>query len=287
MPAESHHVGRRLAWSLAAAAALAGASAFHLTTHGAVQAQAARAIPQLAQGALAPAALAPADSLRRGILQTAAIVEGLVSEIRYEYTDEDGPWTHVTLSDIRAIQGDAPPIVEIRQFGGPLPDGRFMVAAELPVFVAGKDYIVFLRSGSWNVSPVVGDLALRAERIANREVLVNSDGQAVTGVGDDGVEVGPALFDGPQRDGSAPKALVTDLSGLERIVLDRQAFVESLRSNLSKQGLTVGGAFAARPAGGFKWHGQQTAAAAGAPALVARSPRGAVPEVDTSESTTR
>src|SRR5262245_23615736 len=94
----------------------------------------------------------PVGDLRSAIDQTAAIVEGLVTDIQYDYSEEEGPWTRVMLSDVHAYFGSAPPQVEIRHFGGPLPNGRMLVAAELPVFVQGKRYIVFLRNTAWNVS---------------------------------------------------------------------------------------------------------------------------------------
>lgn len=264
---------------LAAALGLAAASFDRLTNAGDVQAQDVRStLP------IAGSTPVPIDDLQRAVQQTAAVIEGLVTDIQYDYSEEEGPWTRVFISNVRVLFGSAPSIVEIRHFGGPLPNGRLMVAAELPVFVLGKEYIVFLRNGAWNVSAVVGDLALRAETWAGTEVLVNSDGQAVTKVGAGGVEVGPALFDGPQRDGSAPKTLVNTLQSFESKPLDRQGFVESLKSALAAQGLSVAGTFADRPAGAFKWRGQQTAESALGNLDAPASPTGSkVPEVDPSE----
>jgi hypothetical protein len=264
--------------SLAAALAFGAASFDHLTTTSSVQAQAVRrpAPP-------AAVSLTPADDLHKAVTQTAAVVEGLVTDIKHEYSEEDGPWTRVVLSNIRVLFGAAPAVVEIRHFGGPLPNGRLVVAAELPVFVLGKEYIVFLRNGSWNVSPVVGDLALRVESLAGAEVLVNSDGQAVTKVGEGGVEIGPTVFEAPQRDGSAPRPVVSSLQNIER-TLDRQRFAESLQSSLVAQNLAVAGTFIDRPAGAFKWRGQPTGGSAlGRPDVPKDLLDSQRPEVDPSE----
>jgi hypothetical protein len=125
------------------------------------------------------------------------------------------------------------------------------------------------------VSPVVGDLALRVEKLGEDEVLVNSDGRAVTQVGAAGVEIGTALFEGPQTDGAAPKPLANSartLSAPESKPLDRQRFAASLKSALAAQALSVGGPFSEKPGGGFRWRGQRAGgsrserAIAGAPA---------------------
>jgi hypothetical protein len=125
--------------------------------------------------------------LRSAMAQTAVVLEGRVSDVRYEYNRRDGPWTSVILSDVRAHFGSAPEQVEIRQFGGPLPDGRTLVVAELPEFTAGERYVVFLRNTAWNLSPVVGDLAFRVEALGAGEALVTAEGLAVTGVSPRGV----------------------------------------------------------------------------------------------------
>jgi hypothetical protein len=228
----------------------------------------------------------PVTDLQSAVDQTAAVVEGLVTDIQYDYSEEEGPWTRVILSDVHAHFGSAPPEVEIRHFGGPLPNGRMMVAAELPVFVQGKRYVVFLRNTGWNVSPVVGDLALRLETVDDTEVLVNSDGQAVTEVGPEGVAVGLALFGSPELDGTPPKALGMSLAAFDRKPLDRRSFVEALNATMATHGLSIAGDFYDHPAGEFKWRAQRTApstrskAPISTPANRANSPG---PEVDMSE----
>ncbi len=237
---------------LAAALVLAAVSFGHFGTSKSVQAQDVRTpLP------FEPGKLGPADDLPGAVSQTAAIVEGVVTDIQYDYSEQDGPWTHVILSRVRAIAGEAPSTIEIRQFGGPLPNGALMVAAELPVFFVGKEYIVFLRNTAWNVSPVVGDFALRVEKVDDVEVVVNSDGQPVTRLDVRGLEFGPALFQALDRDGTAPKAISDSLRRIASKPLDRQLFATSLRSTLDAQALRVSGAFSGKPAGLFNWRGQR------------------------------
>lgn len=226
------------------------------------------------------------NNLHSAVDQTAAVLEGVVTDIQYDYTEEEGPWTRVILSDVQAHFGSAPPLVEIRHFGGPLPNGSLMIASEIPAFVKGYRYVVFLRNTAWNVSPVVGNLALRVETVDETEVLVNSDGQAVTEVSLGGVQVGTTLFGGINRDGTPPKNLGKSLSTLNHILLNRQSFLEALDVVMKLNGLSLTGTFYDRPAGEFQWRAQRTTpstrhkASAGIPE---NRTDNAVPEVDTSQ----
>jgi len=256
------------------------------STHG-VEAQGIR-IPiaqtpiQIAPIQIAPLKPAPIDGFESAVRQTAAIAEGLVTEIQYEYSEEEGPWTRVVLSNVRAVAGEVPPTVEIRQFGGPLPNGALMVAAELPVFVLGKEYIVFLRNTEWNVSPVVGDYALRVDQVDNAEVVVNSDGQPVTQLGPAGLDFGPALFEPFERAGAAPRSITGSLLGAAIPPLDRAGFTTSLRSALDARALQVSGSFIGKPAGGFQWRAQQ-AIRSPQDAAPVETPDTGKPEFDNSE----
>ena len=255
---------------LAAALTLTAVTIDRIGSSNGVQAQDFRAPLQLAPIQLEPAPLqleplAPAKptpivGFDSAVRQTAAIAEGVVSDIQYDYSEAEGPWTTVILTNVRAIAGDVAPTVAIRQFGGPLPNGALMVAAELPVFVLGKEYVVFLRNTEWNVSPVVGDYALRVEKADSGEVLVNSDGQPVTQIGPAGFNFGPTLFEPFEQAGVAPKAIADSFSTLRLAAiqpLDRERFTTSLRSTLDAQALQVSGQFIAKPAGGFNWRAQQ------------------------------
>ena len=244
---------------VAGALALAAITLDYTTNRTGVHAQIAREpIPSASIGP------APVDDLASAANQTAAIVDGIVTDIQYDYSEEEGPWTTVILSKARAIAGSAPETIAIRHFGGPLPNGGLMVAAELPAFVLGKEYIVFLRNTAWNVSLVVGDLAYRVDTVDTTQVVVDSDGQPVLQVSAAGFERGTALFEGPTRDGSAPKPIDGSLKTLTRAPLGRDAFTKSLLSNLAAQALTIEGTFYEKPAGAFNWRRQQAAPSPGA-----------------------
>lgn len=261
---------------LAAALALAAVSFDHFGNRS-VQAQDVR-LPI----ALEPGKLAPAVDVRSAVSQTAAIVEGFVTDIQYDYSEEQGPWTRVTLSKVRALSGEAPETIEIRHFGGPLPKGALMVAAELPVFVRDREYIVFLRNTSWNVSPVVGDFAFRVDKVDDAEVVVNSDGQPVVQLSTRGIEFGPTVFDAFDTDGSAPKAVTGSLRAIAYKPLDRATFATSLISTLDAQGLRATGRFIEKPTGEFNWRRQLASASPLAPPPV-DVPDGREPEPDTPE----
>lgn len=243
----------------------------------------AQALAPSADAMRPPAAV---TDLRSAITQTAAVIEGTVAEIRHEYSDAEGPWTLVVLRDVKSHLGRAPAELTLRHFGGPLPSGRHLVATELPAFVADQRYVVFLRNTAWNLSPVVADYALRVARFEGTEVLVNTDGLVLTGVGPMGLLFGEALFEGPQLDGHTPRALPgRHLAALQRAPLDRGALMQRLGSELGSRGLAVGGRFADHPTGQFIWKAMPTVAAAGGERETTRSATGT--EVDTSRPATR
>lgn len=218
----------------------------------------AQALPTISQPA--PKARAVVD-LASALAQTAAVVEATVQELRSEYSDAEGPWTRVVLSDVQvhlgALPGPAAKRLELWQFGGALPNGRLVVAAELPVFTKGKRYLLFLRNTEWNVSPVVGPWALRVESAGplGKEALFTSDGQVVLGADERGLSLGPSLYEPAPFDGSAapPRA-----AALPAALPDRGALLAALKAAMAAQKLQVSGAFLERPAGRFKWRAQAT-----------------------------
>ena len=221
---------------------------------GGVQAQAVRGTPPVAPGTLAPvddlqSAVEPDGRGRRRA--------GHRHPVRLQ---RGGRALDTRLPVERPrLFGDAPSTVEIRHFGGPLPNGRLMVAAELPVFVRGKEYIVFLRNrrGTSHRSSATSRCAW--SRSDGGEVLVNSDGQAVTRVGAGGVDFGPTLFDASATRRFGAKALVNspaELRAASRSTGERSS--SRSKTSLAAQGLTVAGKFADRPAGAFRWRGQPT-----------------------------
>lgn len=274
-------------WRTWSRAALAGAT-LSLTSAIPAGAQApARALAPAAAPTAAPASIAraaPAGApqaravvdLASALAQTAAVVEGTVRELRAEYNDAEGPWTRIVLGDVQVHLGALPKAevgevgaagsparlaksLELWQFGGSLPNGRLVVAAELPVLTKGKRYLLFLRNTEWNVSPIVGPWALRVEPLGRGEALVTGDGQAVLGVGEAGLALGAALFEPVPLDGSPARPLAAAAAAQAAALPDRAALLRALEAAMAAQQLQASGTFLARPAGRFRWRGQAVA----------------------------
>jgi hypothetical protein len=192
------------------------------------------------------------------IEQSAALVEGTVSGIDYAYDPEDGPRTLVTLSGVRTHLGTSQgPSVTLRVRGGWLPDGRFLFVPELPSFVHGKTYLVFLRNTSWKWSPIVKDLALRVEDVDGKPVLVHPTGVAVEGVGDRGVVFGKRpLFHGQHEAGPARRApeRVADAAREDVAAAIRpEELVAGVGQAARSRRQALGGRFLEHPARGARW----------------------------------
>jgi len=110
--------------------------------------------------------------------QSAALVEGTVDRIRYTFDERRGPREEITFRGVTVHLGTEPfPPLVVRTLRGPLPDGSFLDPTEQPRFVRGATYLLFLRNTSWFYTPVLE--ALRVERVASREVLIDQQGFAV------------------------------------------------------------------------------------------------------------
>lgn len=234
------------------------------------QIQTPRIARAVAAGTAAPRAV---HDLASALAQTAAVVEATVVELGAEYNDAEGPWTRVVLRDVKAHFGRAPKQLELWQFGGVLPSGRVMVAAELPVFSKGARYVLLLRNTSWNLSPVVGLYAFRVENVDGVEALIGNDGQPLVGLDASGVSYGAAMFEPAPYDGQ-PAARVRAPSGARDVAgsvavshatrpMSRAGLVAALTqaTNGATNGakLVITGDLRERPAGGFSWRGQAVA----------------------------
>ena len=126
--------------------------------------------------------------------QTAAIVEGDLSDVQFTYDDCAGPRTNYVLTNARTLAGSTVPSqVKISILGGPMPDGSWIKVSELPRLALDSHYVVFLRKSDWTFSPVVANLIFRRETIGGREVLIHPDGQLVTGWNDSGPTLSAAV----------------------------------------------------------------------------------------------
>lgn len=152
-------------------------------------------------------------ALVQTLKQTSAVVRGQVTGISYSYDDCLGPRTVVSLSRVETLTGTSVgDHISLITFGGKLPNGKFVAASELPRYVEGASYVIFLFNRDWRFSPVIGDLAFREETIGGRKVLVDSDGFGVSGIGKLGIERNTARLTEPamNRFGSARASMVVD-----------------------------------------------------------------------------
>lgn len=128
------------------------------------------------------------ESVRDLLEQTAALVEGEVFEVGYSFDDCAGPRTRVHLREATSLLGTTvPPELELKVFGGPLPNGLWAEASGAPRFALGSRYVVFLRNTDWTFAPVLGSHAYRREVIAGKPVLITQEGHAVTGFTEHGI----------------------------------------------------------------------------------------------------
>ncbi|MFM0007490.1 hypothetical protein PQR57_41910 [Paraburkholderia dipogonis] len=158
------------------------------------------------------------QSVAEMVPQLHSVVEGDVEFERFDFDDCWGPRTVLRVTEIKPVVGDFPgPSIELYLFGGPLPDGSFVEVSELPRFVSGERYVLFLRNTDWRYSPVMGAHAYRIMSISGKRILLDSDGHAVIRVGENGVELGDQAFTEPvgQRlEGMASRT--KPLHGLDR-----------------------------------------------------------------------
>ncbi|MHA7629535.1 hypothetical protein [Corallococcus sp. M7] len=187
------------------------------------------------------------DSLLSLFDQTASVVEGEVTDVRGEYSPRTGPWTVVTLGNVRAHLGAAPRELRLKQAGGELPDGRQLVVSHVPRFVRGARYVVFLRNTGWSLSPVLDEHAFRVESVAGREVLVGAEGGLVEGLGSAGVQQTAPVFETVDLQGARPALRAEAQARGAPEGLEREAFLSLLQNHLRARGLTVTGAFREEP----------------------------------------
>lgn len=232
--------------------------------------------------------------------QAAAVVEGVVSKIDFTYTDAEGPWTVVTLSQVSGLLGTVPSEIQLRIVGGPKPDGKWLKVSNHPVFVLKEKYVVVLRNTRWHLSPILNNLALRETTFEGAEVLVDSSGGLVTGVSSSGVEISSPVFEAPMLNGStvptlAPQANISAAStpifngkavpadaaqgnaaSGAKSKLNRDQFLSALQGEAAARGVSVSGRFYDQPADGDDWRNSPVA---GTPPMGASSPDG-IPQPD-------
>ncbi|NOK17046.1 hypothetical protein [Corallococcus carmarthensis] len=201
--------------------------------------------PLVAEASLRPPRAV--DSLLSLFDQTASVVEGDVVDVRSEFSPRTGPWTVVTLGNVRAHLGAAPRELRLKQAGGLLPDGRQLVVSHVPRFVRGARYVVFLRNTGWSLSPVLDEHAFRVESVGGREVLVGAEGGLVSGLGSAGVRQTAPVFETVDLMGARPAMRAEAQARSAPEALEREAFLSLLQNHLRARGISVAGAFREEP----------------------------------------
>jgi hypothetical protein len=126
------------------------------------------------------------SSYKAVVDQTAAVVQGTVTEITESYSEDVGPRTLVTLTRLNVLWGDLKDEkITLQLFGGPVPGrpGR-IDEVHVPTFVKGKSYLVFLSNRDWRLSPVTAQQSYLVELVHDKEIVVTTDGFAVAGIDD-------------------------------------------------------------------------------------------------------
>jgi len=184
-------------------------------TH-AVQTQGVRRPP------LSAAEPAAVPDLSSALAQTAAIIDGRVSRVSTEYTEETGPWRRIEFDNVLVHRGNAEGgRLAFVQQGGDFPDGTVLELSTAHDFVVGSRYVLFLRNTNWNLSPVVGEYCFRVESDQGREMLIARDGTALLGLSVHGAAMSNTLFmprdlngDPPRRTAVPPPSRVLSVQGL-------------------------------------------------------------------------
>jgi hypothetical protein len=121
------------------------------------------------------------------LAQTATMFRGSLKSVQFTYDGCAEPRTNYVFSDSSSLVGaQVQSTVTLKVLGGPTPGGKWVEVSELPKLALDSQYVTILRNTDWTFSPIVGNLVLRVEVIAGREVLVHPSGHAVTGWGADG-----------------------------------------------------------------------------------------------------
>jgi hypothetical protein len=198
------------------------------------------------------------DSYRAVVDQTAAVVQGIATDITETYSEEQGPRTVVTLSRLNVLWGDLrEESVTLKLFGGPVPGRRGRVdEVHVPTFVRGKAYLVFLSNRDWRLSPVTARQSYLIESVHGKEIVVTTDGFAVAGIDD---VTGPTplfpVYNLPDEidESFVPKVseevtpeLVARAASPAELVADLQRWAE-------RNQVTVNGSFTDRPYSTGNW----------------------------------
>lgn len=193
------------------------------------------------------------------VSNTAAIVEGHVTEYRYAYDAASGPRTVATLTHVTTHFGDfRDETFKVATLGGPITQRRWLFIPELPHLTADTRYLIFLTNVDWFYTPIVGNYVFRLEPgPAGADVLIDPSGHAVVGVSPAGLKLTPDPVVDGQLDFLTPQAkprLLDEQRPQLARAMSKDAFLSSIRTLLQSVPLT--GEFRSLPTAGRVWkHG--------------------------------
>ena len=199
------------------------------------------------------------NATRTILKRSAAVVQGVAEEMKYEYDENTGPRTVVTfkVSTVHAGRYDGDTAV-LRMFGGPTPDGDFVSTSVSHDFVKGALYVLFIRNDSWFYMPLVAE-ALRIEHVHRREVLVGRHGFALKGLSPEGLEFGRErlVAEGRPNGMFHARALASPPADSDPSAvagtLDVAALTALLHEAISGEGVAPSGRFNATPLQRINW----------------------------------
>jgi hypothetical protein len=142
-------------------------------------------VPALA----APAAVPPDATPTELVAYSPVIFTGIASGMRYGFHDDSKmPYTFVQFSGVKYLRRDSSigdlskDTVEISMAGGLRENLRLLEIDEMPKFDLGQRYLVFIRGGSWRLSPITalekGVFRLHG-RLADDALVLNYHGQPI------------------------------------------------------------------------------------------------------------
>jgi hypothetical protein len=163
--------------------------------------------------------------------QTAAIVEGTVSNISYTFDEApgEGPREVAILTDLVVHAGGGGVLeepIEILSLRGFLPNGDSITVSHTPILTPGKRYILFLRNTYWRFSPILLDYYFRRETLQAKPMLVNEAGYGLADIFSGTL---PELIFTQEALGETPTLTNQNPKGLDT-ALTPQAYVDGIRA---------------------------------------------------------
>lgn len=133
------------------------------------------------------------QSTKSILRRSAAVVQVVADRIAYAFDQHTGPRTVVTFTVSDVLAGSyEKATLELRLFGGPLPDGTTVSTSDEVKYVEGASYVLFLSNEPWFFEPTVGE-PLRVDEIDGQQVLSDTHGRALRSLSPRGMSFGAEL----------------------------------------------------------------------------------------------